>query len=191
MYLQCWHGWCHMKRLPSWRVLCTPYNHTPCHFMQSHIHKVHAYIAVTCHLYFWQNDQGLLRATEVTQGWNRYQNKSQHRKLTPEKKTLPPLLQGFEPTTFRSWVRRSNHWTIPILTWTTQLLPSPTNESLKVGVHFSTLSVFSVTLQGNPAISTWTSALPKPDCKCSPCTEQNMHWAAEKGEKRKKKKKLG
>ena len=37
--LQCWHGWCHMKLLPSWRVLCTPYNHAPRH-MQSHIRKV-------------------------------------------------------------------------------------------------------------------------------------------------------
>ena len=34
---------------------------------------------------------------------------SQHRKLTLEKKILPPLLQGFEPATFRSRVRRSNH----------------------------------------------------------------------------------
>ena len=25
------HGWCHMKLLPSRRVLCTPYNHAPCH----------------------------------------------------------------------------------------------------------------------------------------------------------------
>ena len=85
----------------------------PYHFMQSHICKVHAYLAVTCHLHIWQNDWGLLRATAVTQGWNGYQNKSQHRKLTPEKKILPPLLQGFEPMTFRSWVRRSNHCAIP------------------------------------------------------------------------------
>ena len=32
VYLQCWHGWCHKKLLPSWCVLCTPYNHAPCHF---------------------------------------------------------------------------------------------------------------------------------------------------------------
>ena len=25
------HGWCHVKLLPSRRVLCTPCNHTPCH----------------------------------------------------------------------------------------------------------------------------------------------------------------
>ena len=36
--------------------------------MQSHIRKVHAYLAVTYHLHFWQNDRGLLRATAVTRG---------------------------------------------------------------------------------------------------------------------------
>ena len=25
VYLQRWHGWCHVKLLPSRRVLCTPY----------------------------------------------------------------------------------------------------------------------------------------------------------------------
>ena len=38
---------------------------------------------------------------------------SQHRKSTLEKKILPPLQQGFEPVTFQSQVRRSNHWAIP------------------------------------------------------------------------------
>ena len=103
VYLQRWHGWCQMKLLPSRRVLCTPYNHAPCHFTQSHIRKVYACLAVTCHLHFWRNDRGILRATAVTQGWNGHRNKSQHRKLTPEKKILPPLLQRrFEPATFRS-----------------------------------------------------------------------------------------
>ena len=72
VYLQRWHGWCHMKLLPSRRVVCTPYNHAPCHFMQSHIRKVYACLAVTCHLHFWQNDRGLLRVTAVTRGWNGY-----------------------------------------------------------------------------------------------------------------------
>ena len=79
VYLQRWHGWCHMKLLPSRRVLCTPYNHAPCHFMQSHVRKVYAYVAVTCHLHFWQNDWGVfLRATTVTLWWNEHQNKSQY-----------------------------------------------------------------------------------------------------------------
>ena len=106
-----------MKLLPSRRVLCTPYNHAPYHFMQSHIRKVYAYLAVTCYLRFGQNDRGLLRATAVTRGWNGYRNKSQHRKLTVEKKILPPLQQGFEPATFRSRVRRSNRWAIPAPPW--------------------------------------------------------------------------
>ena len=80
VYLQRWHGWCHMKSLLSWRVLCTPYNHAPCLFMQSHVRHVHACLAVTCHLHFWQNGRGLLRANAVTWGWNGYRNKSQHRK---------------------------------------------------------------------------------------------------------------
>ena len=41
-------GWCHMKLLPSRRVLCTPYNNAPCHFMQTHIRHVHACLDVTC-----------------------------------------------------------------------------------------------------------------------------------------------
>ena len=54
------------------------------HFMQIHIHRVHACLAVTCHLHLWQNDQDLLCVTAVTQGWNRYWNESQYRKLTTE-----------------------------------------------------------------------------------------------------------
>ena len=108
MYLQRWHGWCHMKLLPSRRVLCTPYNHAACHFMQSHIHKVYVCLSVTCHLHFWQNDRGLLRATAVTEGWKWYRNKSQHRKSTLENKILLPLQQRFKPVTFWSRVRRSN-----------------------------------------------------------------------------------
>ena len=82
-------------------------------FIKSHIRKVYACLAVTCHLHFWQNDRDFLRATVVTRGWNGYRNKSQHRKLTLEKKILPPFQQGFEPATFQSRVRRSNHWAIP------------------------------------------------------------------------------
>ena len=97
----------------STQVLRTPYNHAPCHFMQSHIHKVYVCLAVTYQLHFWQNDRDLLRATAVTRGRNGYRNKSQHRKLTPENKILPPLLQGFEHATFQSRARRSNHRGIP------------------------------------------------------------------------------
>ena len=129
VYLQRWHGWCHMKLQPSRRKSsqCTPYNYAPCHFMQSHIRKVYACLAVTCHLHFWQNDRDLLRATAVTWGWNRHWNKSQHRKSTLEKKILPLLQQGFEPATFQSQVWRSNHWAIPVPT------PPPTRWKWKSG----------------------------------------------------------
>ena len=90
----------HETAAVSAQVLCTPYNHAPCHFMQSHIRKVYACLAVTCHLHFWQNDRDLLRATAVTRGWNGYWNRSQHRKSTLEKKIIPPLQQGFEPQPF-------------------------------------------------------------------------------------------
>ena len=60
----------HETAAVSAQVLCTPYNHAPCHFMQSHIRKVYACLVVTCHLRFWQNDRDLLRATAITRGWN-------------------------------------------------------------------------------------------------------------------------
>ena len=83
-------------------------------FNKIHIRKVYAYLAVTCHLHrFWQNDRDFLRATAVTRGWNGYRNKSQHRKSTLEKKILPPFQQGFEPATFQSRVRRSKPLSYP------------------------------------------------------------------------------
>ena len=50
----------HETAAVSAQVLCTPYNHALYHFMQSHIHKVHACLAVTCHLRLWQNDRVFL-----------------------------------------------------------------------------------------------------------------------------------
>ena len=68
--------------------------------------RVYACLGVTCHLHFWKNERGLLRATAVTREVERTLNKSQHTKLTLEKKILPPLLPGFELATFRPRVRR-------------------------------------------------------------------------------------
>ena len=48
--------------------------------------RVYACLGGTCHLHFWQNDRGLLRATAVTRGCERTPSKSQHTKLTLEKK---------------------------------------------------------------------------------------------------------
>ena len=146
----------YMKLLPSRRVLCTPYNHAPCHFMQSHIRKVYACLAVTCHLHFWQNDRGLLRATAVTREWNGYRNKSQHRKLTLEKTILPPLLQGFEPATFQSRVRHSNHWAIRAsrVSFCWSLMKSPKLRLIRLGLFFCNRKI-------PPFFLCWQFCLPK------------------------------
>ena len=99
----------------SFDILGTSCDQSEARFNKSHIRKVYACLAVTCHLHFWQNDRDLLLATVVTRGWNGYRNKSQHRKSTLEKKILPPFQQGFEPATFQSRVR----------TLTTELSPPP------------------------------------------------------------------
>ena len=56
-----------------------------------------------CQLHFWQNDRSIL----ATWGWNEYQNRSQHRKPTLEKKILPLFLPGLKPKTLQSWVHHS------------------------------------------------------------------------------------
>ena len=82
------------------------------------------YLSVTCHLHLRQNGRDLLRATAVTRGWDRYQNESQHRKLTVEKK-IPP--QGIEPAIFRSRARRCTTELSPLPKYIFQrkLLPGP------------------------------------------------------------------
>ena len=53
------------------------------------------------------------RCVRGNTGVERTPNKSQHTKLTLEKKILPPLQPGFELATFRLRVRRSNQQAIP------------------------------------------------------------------------------
>ena len=76
-------------------------------FNKSHILKVYACLAVTCHLHLWQNDRDLLRAAAVTRGWNGHRNESAQ-KVDPGEEIIPQLLPGLEPETFRSRVRRSD-----------------------------------------------------------------------------------
>ena len=78
----------------SAQVLCTPYNHAPCHFMQSNIHKVHVCLAVTCHLHFWQNDRNLLRATAVTRGGTDTEESAQ--KVDPGEENSPATPAGIQ-----------------------------------------------------------------------------------------------
>ena len=61
--------------------------------------RVYSCLAVTCHLHFWQNDRGRLRATAVARGWSG-QRIGEHTKLAVEKEILPPPLPGFELATF-------------------------------------------------------------------------------------------
>ena len=88
----------------STHVPYTPYNHAPVYsillFGTTIVGCVRVCFAVTFHLHFWQNDRGLLRAHAVSSGWKGYRNKSQHRKLTLEEKSLPSLLPGLEPRPF-------------------------------------------------------------------------------------------
>ena len=137
---------------------CTTSLHAklPRHFVQSHIRKAYVCLAVTCHVHFWQNDRGLLRATAVTGGWNEYWNKRQHRKSNVENKILPPLLQGFEPATFQSRVRRSNHWLSP-LPWAIRLQSSPSQ--VPVRWHSQTLPGLAARKQPaseQPPVGCWT-----------------------------------
>ena len=52
----------------STHCLCTPGNHAPvyCHFIRSHIHRVHACLAVTCCLHFGQTDPFMTLFGQVT-----------------------------------------------------------------------------------------------------------------------------
>ena len=64
-----YNGWCYVKLLLSWckfwhapvgdweEEVCTSLQ---CHFIRNHMCRVHVYLAVICHLYFWQNDWALL-----------------------------------------------------------------------------------------------------------------------------------
>ena len=80
------------------------YTIQPCH-----VTSCKAACMFSCNPPFWQTGRDLLRATEVTRGWNGYQNKNQHRRFTLENKII---LQGLKPATFHSQVWRSNQWTI-------------------------------------------------------------------------------
>ena len=62
VYLQHWHGWCHMKLLPSRRKFCV--HHTTMHHVTSckaTYVRCMRFLAVTCHLHLRQNDRDLLR----------------------------------------------------------------------------------------------------------------------------------
>ena len=78
-------------RLGAFRGHHTTMRHMSRHFMQSHIRRVHAYLRVTCHLLFWQNDLDLLRATALPRGWNGYRTAQ---KVDPGKEHSPAAPAG-------------------------------------------------------------------------------------------------
>ena len=82
-------------------------------------------------------------------GVERTPNKSQHTKLTLEKKIVPPLLPGFELATFRSRVRRSNQQAIPAPELDLNVLQTPqghlgSNEHRHRSIHLQNFSGFVV-----------------------------------------------
>ena len=106
----------------SAHVLCTPYNHAAvllCHFIRSHIGRVHVCLAVTWHLSFWQNDLDLLHATAVTWGWDGHRNKSQHRKLTLDKKISRLSCRELNPWPFddESRALTTELYPLPFVSW--------------------------------------------------------------------------
>ena len=111
------HGWCHVKlplsRCPL-RVNSTTMHQItvsvcsttiqPCTSLQYHFAWSHICNLPPALLAEWS---GSFTCYCSKRGWNGYRNMSQHRKLTTEKKILPPFLPWLEPGTFRSRVRRS------------------------------------------------------------------------------------
>ena len=100
-----------------WYSVCSVYTVQPCamwcHFMQSHIRRVHTCLAVTRTV---GRMTGIFcDATAVTWGWNEDRNKSQHRSWPwrQKNKKIPPLLLGLKPKTFQSQVWCCIHWAIP------------------------------------------------------------------------------
>ena len=75
--------------------------------------RVYACLGVTCQLHFLVEWPGSFTCQSGSTGVEWPSNKSQHTKLTLEKKILPPLLPGFELATYRSRVRRSYQQAIP------------------------------------------------------------------------------
>ena len=97
----------------------TVYTIQPCTSLQCHFIQSHNYMQGAC-VFSCNLPQALLAEWPgsftcyyLNTGEKMDTKISQHRELTLEKKILPPLLQGFEPATFQSRVRRTNHWVMP------------------------------------------------------------------------------
>ena len=77
--------------------------------------RMHACLAETCHRHFWQNDyRDLVTCFCSNKGVERIPKWESPQNVEPGQENPPALLQGLEPETFKSRVRRS----------TTELAPS-------------------------------------------------------------------
>ena len=78
----------------SVHVPCTAYSHAPVYVTIRRVHiyirRVHACLAVTCHLHLWQNDRDPLRTTAVAE----YRNESRQRKCHREDNSPAPPPAG-------------------------------------------------------------------------------------------------
>ena len=108
--------------------------------------RVCPWLAVTCHLHYRQNDQGLLPANARTCGWNEHQHKSKslsklvfhtpsirvvvsgrnqdknlHRKLIREKKIFPPLLPARDGAHNLPVTSPALYWVITSPLWFTKV----------------------------------------------------------------------
>ena len=88
-------------------------------------------VSVTCYLHFWQNDQDLLHANVVTQGWKQYQNKtkSQH-KVDTEEENSPATPAGTQTCNLSIMTLLLYQWTIP----------TPGNPAQTLTIHFPTIA---------------------------------------------------
>ena len=81
-----WNCWHFGARSVYTIQLCTTLHY---HFIRIHMRRVHARLAVTWPLHFWQNGRDFLCATAIKRRFNGYRNMCQERKLTLESHPRP------------------------------------------------------------------------------------------------------
>ena len=136
------HNIPHHAHIPPRITSCTSHSNINCtshhptaHFIQCHKGRKPVYLAVTCHLHFWQNysDRDLLRATAVTRGWDAgYRNKesAQSHPAGPQWDSNPGLIPGRLSTTSGTpvWPLATDAWNVTFRAETPTWLRS--NENL-------------------------------------------------------------
>ena len=98
MYLQHWRGWCHMKLQPSWRKSCV--HHTTMHHAKPHTWGVCVFSSNLPPALFAEWPGSFMCYFGNTGVERIYQNKSQHRNLTLERKILRRSYRDSNPQPF-------------------------------------------------------------------------------------------